>query len=73
MKNKKLITFDQLRSEYGITDSRSTLDRKMKQGLFPQCVRTSNGRIAWYAHEIEEYLAKLERGNADNFRARNEG
>jgi len=69
-KSKKLITFDRLLPDKGITDSRATLDRKEKMDppQFPRRVRTSKGRIAWYDHEIDEHLANLERGNAENFR-----
>lgn len=66
----KLITFKQLLPEFGITDSRTTIDRKEKAKQFPQRVRQSNSRIAWYEHEICEHVASLPRGNADDHRAK---
>ena len=51
-----------------------TVSRKEKRNPpeFPQRVRTSEGRIAWYRHEIKEHVENLKRGNAVNFRAKKE-
>jgi len=65
---RKLISFDRLKPEKGITDSRTTIARKMKAGKFPQCVRSSTSRINWYDDEIDDHIANLERGNAVNYR-----
>ena len=69
-KSKRLVTFEQLRPVFGITDSRTTIRRKMKAvpRQFPQCV-SSGSRIAWLEDEIDEYVASLPRGNADDYRA----
>jgi len=67
-----LITYDRLLPEYGITDSRTTLARKMKAKKFPQSVQTSGSRIAWHVHEIEAHIAGLKRGHAVNHRAKKE-
>ncbi len=67
-----LITYDRLLPEYGISDFRTTLARKMKAKKFPQCIQTSEGRIAWHSHELNEHVAGLPRGHAVNFRAKKE-
>ncbi len=71
----ELITYDRLLPEFGIKDSRQTIDRKEKRNPpeFPQRVRTSEGRIAWYRHEVKEHVENLRRGNAVNFRAKKAG
>ena len=70
-----LVTYDQLRPKYGITDSRTTIARKMKAKPpeFPQSVKISKARIGWHSHELEAHVAGLKRGSAVNFRAKKEG
>ena len=41
-----------------ISLSRSTIDRKRREGTFPLPIQLSNGRIAWEKAEIDEWLAK---------------
>jgi predicted DNA-binding transcriptional regulator AlpA len=75
-KARKLISFDELLPKFGITDSRTTLARKMakKPPQFPRCVRSASGaRINWFEDEVAEHVASLERGNADNYRAKKAG
>lgn len=72
-KSKRLVTFDRLLPEFGITDSRTTIRRKMKANppQFPQCVRSGSGaRIAWYEGEIAAHVASLERGAAHDYRTK---
>jgi len=68
----ELVSFAQLRSEYGISATRTTIARwmKMKPPRFPQSVEISEGRIGWYRHEIEALLANLKRGGPVNYRAK---
>jgi len=66
----ELITYNRLRPEFGITDSRTTIARKIKAGEFPQSIAVSKSRIAWRRCEIEAHLDRLKHGNAVNFRAK---
>ena len=68
----ELISYAQLKPEFGIQDSRDTIDRKMRKEPpeFPRCVATSKGRIAWYKHEVRAHVANLKRCGAVNFRAK---
>ena len=71
-KKTKLISFESIAAQNGITDCRTTIDRKMKADppQFPLRVRTAKSRIAWRDDEIDAHVARLERGNAVNFRAK---
>ena len=33
----------------------------MRQGLFPRSVLVTNGRVAWYEHEVDEWIQTLPR------------
>ena len=70
----ELVTYAQLRPEFGIANSRTTIARKMKMKppKFPQSVELSEARIGWYRHEIEAHVANRKRGGAVNFRAKAE-
>jgi predicted DNA-binding transcriptional regulator AlpA len=70
-KVRKLVGFEELLPRFGISDSRTTINRKMKKvpPEFPQCVRSANGaRIDWYEDEVAEHIASLARGSAENYR-----
>jgi prophage regulatory protein len=53
----KVIVFERLRSEKGITYSRDHLRRKCGKGEFPKPVPLSAHRIAWLEEEIDAWLA----------------
>ena len=56
------LRFKDLWTEKGISYSRMTVWRMMRDGQFPQSLSTPTGRVFWWEHEIDEHLAKLERG-----------
>jgi prophage regulatory protein len=64
-KQSRLIIYPELRSVKGIAYSRMQLARLMKERKFPQSVRVSSSRIAWYESEIDAWIAAKERGKAD--------
>jgi predicted DNA-binding transcriptional regulator AlpA len=64
-KTSRLLTFPELLALKGIRYSRVSLTRLMRERRFPQSVRVSNARIAWWEHEIDAHLASLKRGGAD--------
>jgi hypothetical protein len=69
-KVRKLVGFEELLPRFGISDSRTTLNRKMKKKPpeFPQCVRSaSGGRINWFEDEVAAHIASLQRGAADDY------
>ena len=39
--------------------SKSSIDRKMKRGLFPQAYRISERRRAWRLDEVESWISGL--------------
>ena len=43
----------------GINYSRSHLWRLEQQDRFPRRVHVGKGRVAWIAHEVDDYLARL--------------
>ena len=53
---KKLVTFDQLETKYGIPGDRGQIDKLEKLGLFPKRVRIGLRRVGWFEHEIEQML-----------------
>lgn len=68
---RKLIGFKELLPKFGIRDSRTTINRKMKMDppQFPRCIRSASGaRVDWFEDEVAEHVASLERGSAANFR-----
>jgi predicted DNA-binding transcriptional regulator AlpA len=53
---RKLIDADSVRERVGGL-SLPTLWRMRQKGTFPEPVRVSPGRVAWYADEIDEWIA----------------
>lgn len=43
--------------------SPATIWRRERDGTFPRRVRVSPGRVGWFAHEVEAYLAGLPRAH----------
>jgi predicted DNA-binding transcriptional regulator AlpA len=54
---RKLVYIDEIREKFGMSDS--TLHRKMLNGTFPLCVKTSSKVRAWFEDELEEHQASL--------------
>jgi len=54
----RVIVFERLRSEKGITYSRDHLRRKSGKGEFPKPIPLSPHRIAWLEEEIDAWLAE---------------
>jgi prophage regulatory protein len=54
----RVIVFDRLKSEKGITYSRDHLRRKCDKGEFPKPIPLSEHRIAWVEAEVDAWLAK---------------
>jgi predicted DNA-binding transcriptional regulator AlpA len=52
---ERLISAFDICQRIGFT--RQTLRRLCKQGLFPQPLHVSRGRVAWREREVEEWLA----------------
>ena len=52
----KLCTWTELKEVYGIPYSRMHVRRLELKGRFPQRVRLGECRVAWLAHEIEEWI-----------------
>ena len=61
--NLRILRRKEVRIKTGESDS--TRDRKEKKGVFPKRVQLGSNSIGWYEHEIDEYLANLPRGNAE--------
>ena len=61
--NLRILRRKEVRNKTGESDS--TRDRKEKKGVFPKRVQLGSNSIGWYEHEIDEYLANLPRGNAE--------
>ena len=53
----KLITFDRLAPDKGISYSRDHLRRKCNAGDFPKPIPISEKRIAWDESEIDAWIA----------------
>lgn len=54
---KRLITKKELR-QYGIPYSFVHIQRLEDAGAFPKRIQLSPNRVAWYLHEIEEWVAE---------------
>lgn len=54
---KRLITRKELR-QYGIPYSFVHIKRLEDAGGFPKRIQLSQNRVAWYLHEIEEWVAE---------------
>jgi prophage regulatory protein len=53
---KRVVTFDQLKTRFGIPGDRTQIDTLEKIGLFPKRIRIGLRRVAWFEHEIEQML-----------------
>ena len=62
MRTSRQLSFKELKSEKGIRYSRMTVWRMIRDKQFPQSYRTPTKRVFWWEHEIDAYLATLERG-----------
>jgi len=60
-KNYRLVSKKELKTIYGIPYSFQHIARLEKAGLFPKRIQLGAGRVAWYAHEIEEWIASRPR------------
>jgi prophage regulatory protein len=54
----RVIVFERLRPEKGITYSRDHLRRKCGKGQFPKPIPLSEHRIAWVEAEVDAWLAE---------------
>jgi prophage regulatory protein len=52
----KLCTWKELKEVYGIPYCRMHIRRLELKGLFPQRVRVGDCRVAWLAHEVEQWI-----------------
>lgn len=62
----KLLSYDELKSDKGISYSKVQLWRKEKLNEFPRRVPLGANRHGWAEHEIDEWIA-------DRIRARDTG
>ena len=60
-KVKKLVSRKELRSIYGIPYCFAHIARLEAAGRFPSRVRLGACRVAWYADEVEEWIASRPR------------
>ena len=54
-----VVGFKGLKDEFGIVDSRTTIWRKMKAGVFPRIINPKKHRSShplWYRSDIRNYL-----------------
>lgn len=58
MSNTRIVTFKELKSEFGIPWCRQHIWRLEKAGLFPLRKRLGNRRVVWIVIEIVEWLNK---------------
>jgi prophage regulatory protein len=61
---RKLVSKKELKTVYGIPYSFAHIARLEAAGLFPKRVRLGACRVAWYADEIEEWIASRPRASA---------
>jgi len=61
-KVSRQLSFNELKTLKGIRASRQTIWRWVRDGRFPQPHETGTGHIWWWEHEVDEYLAALQRG-----------
>ena len=54
----RVLIFTDLR-ERGVRYSREHIRRREKAGTFPLHIELGEGRIGWFEHEIDEWLARL--------------
>jgi prophage regulatory protein len=60
---KKLVSKKELRSVYGIPYCFAHVARLEAAGQFPTRVRLGACRVAWYAVEVEEWIASRPRAS----------
>ena len=58
---KKLVSKKELKSVYGVPYSFAHIARLEAAGQFPSRVRLGACRVAWYADEIDEWIASRPR------------
>lgn len=61
--NRKLIDWDAVQARTG-NMSKATEWRMRRRGEFPEPVRISPGRVAWYEDEIDEWISSRSSGHA---------
>jgi prophage regulatory protein len=61
---RKLVSKKELKTVYGIPYCFAHIARLEAAGQFPQRVRLGACRVAWYADEIEEWIASRPRASA---------
>jgi predicted DNA-binding transcriptional regulator AlpA len=54
----RLVTFPELKSEFGIKYCRMSLYRKEAAGTFPLRISLSSHSVAWSAREIQAWIAE---------------
>ncbi|PSV36846.1 AlpA family phage regulatory protein [Photobacterium sp. GB-27] len=50
----KLVSVNEILKAIGV--SRATIYRWMDAGTFPTSIDISEGRVAWYEHEVKEWI-----------------
>ncbi|EHW0695247.1 AlpA family phage regulatory protein [Vibrio vulnificus] len=50
----QLVSINEILKAIGV--SRATIYRWMDAGTFPSSIDVSEGRVAWYEHEIKEWI-----------------
>ncbi|HCG5913275.1 AlpA family phage regulatory protein [Vibrio parahaemolyticus] len=50
----QLVSINEILKAIGV--SRATIYRWMAAGTFPSSIDVSEGRVAWYEHEIKEWI-----------------
>ena len=61
---RKLVSKKELKTVYGIPYHPTHIARLEADGLFPTRVQLGACRVAWYADEIEEWIASRPRASA---------
>lgn len=59
---RRLVSKKELKSIYGIPYSFVHIGRLEKAGVFPTRIQLGQCRVAWYADEIEAWIASRPRG-----------
>ena len=67
VETSRQLRFKELKSLKGICETRMTIWRWEQLGLFPKRHRTPMGRIFWWEHEVDAWLANLECGGGNRF------
>ena len=60
--NDRLITFPELKTEFGISFCRMHIWRLVKAGKFPAPIRPTGGRLFWTVESIRYWLRKASEG-----------